>query len=117
SIDPDNFKITTSTTNIPKIREVDVVFGSNSPRWDLYVSAENLTKHTGDRINKDRIFVRIKNDSKSGLWLALNQPTKLISGYASPPTKIATLEFFVNANKLEKTGDYLGKIKFLVKNY
>lgn len=117
SIDPDNFKITTSTTNIPKIREVDVVFASNSTRWDLYVSAENLIKNTGDRINKDRVFVRIKNDSKSGSWLALNQPTKIISGYASPPTKIATLEFFVNANKLEKTGDYLGKIKFLVKNY
>jgi len=48
--------------------------------------------------------------------LALNKPTKLISGYATHPTKIATLEFFVNANKLEKTGDYLGQIKFLVNN-
>ena len=116
SIDPENFDITTSNADLPTIKEVDVVFSSNSPRWELYVSAEDLTKHTGDRINKDRVFVRIKNDSKTRSWLALNKPTKLISGYATPPTKIATLEFFVNVNKLEKIGNYLGKIKFLVKN-
>ncbi len=115
STDPNNFEITTSTREIPKIKEVDVVFGSNSPGWELYVSTEDLTRHTGDRIKKNMIFVRIKDNSKSRPWVALIKPIKIVSGHATPPTKVTTLEFFVNANKLEKTGDYLGKVKFLVK--
>ena len=115
SLSPINFKITTSNFETPNIQMVDVVFGSNSAGWELYIIADNLTKFNGDTLNKSKIYVRIKDDPDSS-WKSLNQVVKIASGGSSAPRKIATLEFLVNADKLEKAGDYLGSINFLVKN-
>ena len=111
----ESLKITTSNFEIPKIQTVDVVFGSNSPGWELYLSASNLTKFNGDLLDKNKIYVRIKDNTKSS-WINLDQIVKIAAGGPKSPNKVATLEFLINADKLEKAGDYLGRIKFLLKS-
>ena len=115
TLTPINFKIVTSNFNTPNIQAVNVIFGTNSPRWELYLSASNLIKVNGDKLDKSKIYVRIKDDPVSS-WKNLNQVVKIASGGSNAPREIVTLEFLVNADKLEKAGDYLGSISFLVKN-
>ncbi len=116
SLSPPNFTIATSESNLSVIREVDLIFGTNSPSWELYVAAEDLILGSSNKISNDRVFVRIKNDLNPQPWLVLGQPIKLISGAQTSPKKIATVEFFVDSQRLDRAGNYLGKIKFLVDN-
>lgn len=115
ALTPKNFKIRTSNFNTPSVQTVDVVFGSNSPGWELYLSASDLTKFNGSVLGKDKIYVRVKGNPKSS-WVKLDQIVKIAAGGSNAPSKIATLEFLVDADKLEKAGDYLGSVKFLIKS-
>ncbi len=110
-----SLKITASNFDTPNIQTIDVIFGSNSPSWELYLSASNLTKFNGNTLDSNKIYVRIKDDLKSS-WVNLDKIIKIAAGGSNAPSKIATLEFLINVDKLEKAGDYLGSIKFLVKN-
>ena len=115
SISPENFKLAVSNTDTPVIQRIDLVFGSNQPKWELYLLANDLHKYDGSVLSKDKIFVRVQGDPDSS-WKSLNGPVKIYSGYSATPAKIATLEFFVTADVLEKAGDYVGNIKFLMKS-
>ena len=118
TLQPQNFTITTSSLKSPVISEVNVVMGSNSPRWELYLVADNLKfKSSSQKISNDRVFVRIKDQYNPKPWLLLNKKLKLISGVATPITTIATLEFVVESELDDRAGDYLGNIKFLVRNF
>jgi len=116
SLSSSNFTIATSEPNLSVIREVDLIFSTNSSRWTLYVSTEDLILGASNKISKDRVFVRIKNDLNPQPWLALDRTIEIISGVSTSPKKIATLEFFVGSQRLDRSGSYFGKIKFLVDN-
>ena len=117
SIQPPSFSITSSTVNLPIINEVSVLLGSNSPHWELHIVAEDFLQESSDQqINSDRIFVRIKDEINPKPWLALDKMLKLISGVATPVTTIATLEFIVESARADRAGEYLGNIKFLIRN-
>jgi len=118
TLQPQNFTITTSSLKSPVISEVNVVMGSNSPRWELYLVADNLKfKSSSQKISNDRVFVRIKDQYNPKPWLLLNKKLKLISGVATPITTVATLEFVVESELDDRAGDYLGNIKFLIRNF
>jgi hypothetical protein len=116
SLSPAQFSIDTSSFNTPIIREVTLSFASNKPRWSLYISAENLIKTNDKKIVNDRVYVRIKDNINPKSWISLDRQTKLLSGQATPPKDIATLEFMVDSKRIDKAGYYLGRIKFFVSN-
>jgi len=113
-----NFTIATSSLKAPIISEVNIVMGSNSPRWELYLVAENLKFQSGrNKIKNDRVFARVKDEQNPKTWKLLNKKTKFVSGIATSVVTIATLEFLVESERDDQAGDYLGNIKFLVRNF
>ena len=116
SLNPAQFSIATSSFNTPIIREVALSFASNKPRWSLYISAENLNNSSDKQVANDRVYVRIKDSLNPKPWVSLARPAEILSGQATPPSDIATLEFMVNSKRLDKAGNYLGRIKFFVAN-
>lgn len=116
SLNPAHFSIATSSFNTPIIQEVTLSFASNKPRWSLYVEAENLIQSNDKQVENDRVYVRIKDTINPKAWLPLDRITKILSGQATAPKDIATLEFIVNSKRLDKAGNYLGRIKFFVAN-
>jgi len=114
SLNPRNIKIVTSSFDIPKIAQVDLIFGTNYQNLELYVMGENLTKSDGEFIPKTKLYVKLKGNSEFK-WTDVSRPVKIYSGGSIAPSKIATLEFLVKADNLKDAGEYLGKIKFLVR--
>jgi|JYMV01.1.fsa_nt_gi hypothetical protein len=113
SLNPSSFKIVTSNFDTPKVQQVDLIFGTNRPNWELYVMGENLTKFGGEFIPKTKLYVKLK-DNPEFKWTDVSKPVKIYSGGSISPSKIATLEFLVKTDKLKEAGEYLGKIKFLI---
>jgi hypothetical protein len=114
---PTNLIIATSSAKAPIISEVEVLMGSNSPRWELHAEAKNLIKlDDRKKINNEKVFVRIKNKNNPGRWISLNGRTKLVSGKATPVRSVATLQFRVESDLDDRAGDYTGEIKFLIRN-
>ena len=117
SLQPAIFSINSSLVNAPIAHEVSVLLGSNSPHWELYLNTDHFIQEaTDEKINADRIFVRIKDEINPRPWLALDKMLKIISGVATPITTITILEFLVSSERADRAGEYLGNIKFLVRN-
>lgn len=116
SVNPRNFEIVTSSFDIPKIAQVDLIFGTNYQNVELYVTGENLTKSDGEYIPKTKLYVKLKGNPEFK-WTEVSRPVKIYSGGSIAPSKVATLEFLVKADHLKDAGEYLGKIKFLVKRF
>jgi hypothetical protein len=116
SLTPAIINIATSGFESPVDNEVKLSFASNSPRWDLYVSIKRLANQSGKEISKDRIYVRVVDKTNPKSWLRLDQPIKILSGHATAPIDLATLEFLIDSKKTDKAGNYLGEINFLVKD-
>ena len=117
SLQPANLTIATSSFKSPIISEVDVLMGSNSPRWELYIEAKNLIKQgSKNKINKDKVFVRIKDKNNPKPWMPLKGRTKVLSGKATPPRVISGLQFRVESELDDSAGTYAGDIKFLIRN-
>lgn len=117
SLNPPSFQITPSTIEAPIITEVNVLLGSNSPRWELYVVAGDLAREKGkEAIETDRVFVRVKDELNPKSWTALTEPFQVVSGSAGPMRTVATLQFAVESERADPAGNYTGDIRILVRN-
>jgi hypothetical protein len=116
SLTPAMINIATSSFESPIVNKVKLSFATNSPRWDLYVAVKKLAHHNGKEISKDRVYVRVMDKTNPRPWLRINHPKKILSGYATAPIDLATLEFLVDSKRTDKAGNYLGEINFLIKD-
>jgi len=97
-------------------KKINLRLSSNSPHWDLYATINKLSDGKGRDMPTNRVRVRLKNKNFSGPWIMLDQPKKILSGSATAPVDIATLEFMIKQNKTDKPGIFFGDIDFLIKD-
>jgi len=117
SLNPPMFSITPSQISSPIITDVNVMMGSNSQRWELFLVAGDLAREGGEEeIKTDRVFVRVKNELDPQPWLSINEPTMVASGTAGSMRSIVTLQFIVESVRTDAAGKYTGNIRFLVRN-
>lgn len=114
-LSPSNFKIRASNIDIPKIQTVNLFFGTNQPKWELYLVASDLVNDNKRTLSKNNIFVRVQG-AQNYSWVSLSNPIMILSGTAIAPSNIATIEILVKTDSEKIADEYSGSIRLMMKH-